>query len=179
MLPIHVPSKELWDPKTNEFKIVEECELHLEHSLASISEWESKWKVAFLTSDEKTSEQVYDYIKCMTLDKDVDPLVYSCLTKENVEQIGSYINDSMTATTFRDDNKKPSRKIVTSEVVYAWMVALRIPQEYQYWHFNRLMTLIRVCEIQQQPPKKMGKKATMSRNAALNAARKKRLGTTG
>ena len=178
MKKIIVPERELWNPREEVFEVFPETELDIEHSLVSVSEWESKWKKPFLVSDDRTEEQLFDYVRCMTLNK-VDPRVYSYLTKENIEDISNYINDPMTATTFREDSRKPSRKIVTSEVIYGWMVALQIPQEYQYWHLNRLMTLIRVCEIQQQPPKKMGKKQTMRSNSALNAARKKRLGTTG
>lgn len=155
------------------------ADISLEHSLYSISKWEAKWHQPFLSKEEKTREQIIDYIKFMSVNDDVTDEIISKLKQEHINEIVEYIDDPQTATTFREDNKHPSRKIITNEVIYAWMVALRIPAEYQYWHLNRLLTLIRVCEIQQSPPKKMGKKATMSRNAALNAARRKRLGTTG
>lgn len=177
MKKLHI-EEELWDPVTEEFTPFV-TDILLEHSLYSISKWEAKWHQPFLSKEEKTREQIIDYIKFMSVNDDVTDEIISKLKQEHINEIVEYINDPQTATTFREDNKHPSRKIITNEVIYAWMVALRIPAEYQYWHLNRLLTLIRVCEIQQSPPKKMGKKATMSRNAALNAARRKRLGTTG
>ena len=116
----------------------------------------------------------------MTITKNVNPSVYSRLTNENLEQINSYISDPMTATYFpKDETKKNSREVVTSELIYYWMIAMNVPPEYQKWHLNRLLSLIRVCEIKNAPPKKMGRKELMSRNAALNAARRKRLNTRG
>lgn len=181
MLRIVVPlSVEGWDEEKEEFVKAKEQVLQLEHSLVSISKWESKWCKPFLTADEKTEEEILDYIKCMTLTQNVDPDVYMHLTKENVEQINNYINAPMTATTFTDDKQKGrNREIVTSEVIYYWMTALQIPPEYQKWHLNRLMTLIRVCNIKNAPPKKMGKRDIMSQNARLNAARRQRLNTRG
>lgn len=174
---LHI-EEELWDPVAEEFTPFV-TDILLEHSLYSISKWEAKWHQPFLSKEEKTREQIIDYIKFMSVNDDVTDEIISKLKQEHINEIVEYINDPQTATTFREDNKHPSRKIITNEVIYARMVDLRIPAEYQYWHLNRLLTLIRVCEIQRSPPKKMGKKATMSRNAALNAARRKRLGTTG
>ena len=181
MLRLIVPlSVEGWDEEKEEFVQAKEQVLQLEHSLVSISKWESKWCKPFLSADSKTDEEVLDYIRCMTLTEDVDPEVYKHLTRENVEQINSYINAPMTATTFTDEKRKGgSREIVTSEVIYYWMTALQIPPEYQSWHLNRLMTLIRVCNIKNAPPKKMGKRDIMSQNARLNAARKQKFNTRG
>ena len=121
-----------------------------------------------------------DYIKCMTITQNVDPDVYNHLTAKNIEDINNYIYAPMTATTFSDDkNGKSNREIITSELVYYWMVALQIPFECQKWHLNRLLTLIRICNVKNQPPKKMSKRDVMSRNAALNAARRKQLNTSG
>lgn len=177
MLPLHIEVEE-WDPVTEEFKpfVTDIC---LEHSLYSISKWEAKWHQPFLSKDQKTRDQIVDYIRFMSVQGDISDEIIGKLNQEYIDKIVNYIEDSQTATTFREDNKRHSNKIITSEVIYSWMVALRIPAEYQYWHLNRLLTLIRVCEINQTPPKKMGKRATMSRNAALNAARRKRLGSSG
>ena len=154
--------------------------LQLEHSLVSLSKWESKWKKAFLSGKDKSYEETLDYIKCMTITKNVNPSVYSRLSSKNLEQINSYISDPMTATYFpKDETKENSREVVTSELIYYWMIAMNVPPEYQKWHLNRLLSLIRVCEIKNAPPKKMGRKELMSRNAALNAARRKRLNTRG
>ena len=181
MLPIIVPlTPEEWDEKTEEFIAPKTQTLLLEHSLVSLSKWESKWCKPFLSSSDKTNEETLDYIKCMTITQNVDPDVYNHLTHENISQIDQYIYAPMTATTFREDKtKRVNNQIITSELVYSWMVALNIPFECQKWHLNRLLTLIRVCEVNMQPPKKMSKRDVMSRNAALNAARRKQFNTNG
>ena len=180
MLQITIPAGEQWDEINQVFINTKEQTLQLEHSLVSLSKWESKWCKAFLTKNEKTDEETIDYIKCMTITQNVDPNAYNCLTKENVEQIKKYIEAPMTATYFSEEhNGKSSREQVTSELIYYWMIALNIPMECQKWHLNRLLTLIRVCNIKNQPPKKMSKRAIMSRNTALNAARRKQLNTRG
>jgi len=142
---------------------------------------ESKWCKPFLTNQEKTDEESVDYIRCMTINKDVSPDVYDRLSPENLKEIYEYIYAPMTATTFRNDpTRKPGPKeIITSELVYYWMVALQIPFECQTWHLNRLITLIGVCEVKNQPDKKMSKSDIMKRNAALNAANRKRFNSKG
>ena len=181
MLQIVVPiSPEGWDEKKQEFVEPKTVKLRLEHSLVSLSKWESKWCKPFLSDDEKTPEETIDYIKCMTLTQNVDPDVYNHLTQDNIKEIMDYINAPMTATTFREDKAKGrNREVVTSELVYYWMVAMNIPFECQKWHLNRLMTLIRVASIKNEPQKKMSKGDTMRRNAELNAARKARMNTRG
>jgi hypothetical protein len=180
MLRITIPAVEQWDERKQEFVTTTEQTLQLEHSLVSLSKWESKWCKAFLTKQEKTFEETLDYIKCMTITQNVNPEVYNYLTNENIEEINKYIEAPMTATYFSDDKTvKPSREQITAELIYYWMIALNIPFECQKWHLNRLLTLIKVCSIKNQPPKKRSRKEIMSRNAALNAARRKRLNTKG
>ena len=180
MLQITIPAVELWDERKQEFVTTKEQTLSLEHSLVSISKWESKWCKPFLTKQEKTFEETLDYIKCMTLTQNVDPEVYNYLTNENIKEINEYIGAPMTATYFSDEKtSKTSREQVTAELIYYWMIAFNIPFECQKWHLNRLLTLIKVCNIKNQPPKKRSKKDIMSRNAALNAARRKQLNTKG
>lgn len=182
MLIITVPSQELWDEEKQEFITVKEQELRLEHSLVSIAKWESKWHKVFLDDKyDKTEEETIDYIRCMTLTQNVDPLVYYCLTSDNMRSINAYIEDPMTATFINDmgHESKHSREPVTSELIYYWMITLGVPFECQKWHINRLIMLIRVCGHKQQTPKKMSKRELMARNARLNAARRKKLGTTG
>lgn len=180
MLEIKIPATEQWDELKQEFVYTKEQTLRLEHSLVSLSKWESKWCKPFLSKQDKTTEEIIDYIKCMNTTQNVDPNIFRCLSNDNMLSIKQYIEAPMTATTFaKDTNKKPNREIVTSELIYYWMIALNIPFECQKWHLNRLLTLIQVCNIKNQPPKKMSKKDIMSRNAALNAARRQQLNTKG
>lgn len=180
MLQVIIPEKEYWDEKTNEFVYTKETVLHLEHSLVSLAKWESKWKKPFISKESKTSDETMDYIKCMTIDDNVDQNIYMSLTKDNYISINSYIEDSMTATTFtKDPMARPNRDIVTAEVLYYYMIAFNIPMECQYWHLNRLLTLIHVCDLKNRPTKKQSMKERMTTNAALNAARRKQYNTTG
>ena len=181
MLRILVPlGVEQWDEKTEEFIQPDYFTLELEHSLVALSKWESKWQKPFLSKQDKTIAETMDYIKCMTVTENVDPCIYDLLTSNNISEVMKYIGDPMTATTISDDKSaKPNREIVTAEIIYHWMIAFQIPFECQHWHLNRLLTLIRVCSIKNQPPKKMNKRDVMSRNAALNAARRKQLNTRG
>ena len=179
MLQITIPAmNDLWDERNQQFLSIKETTIQLEHSLLSISKWESKWNKSFINTKDKTEEELMDYIKCMTITKNVDPNVYVCLTAENIQEIVNYINAPMTATTIRDTGKS-NHEIVTSELIYYWMISLNIPVEFEKWHLNRLITLIRVCSIKNQPAKKMSRGEIMQRNAALNAARKKRWNTKG
>lgn len=181
MLEITIPAEEIWNEAKEEFVVTrKEQTLRLEHSLVSLSKWESKWCKPFLSVKEKTPEEDLYYIKCMVVTPNVDPKIYDCLTREHIKQINDYINAPMTATTFSDaKNGKAGKEVLTAEVIYYYMIALNIPSEYQKWHLNRLLTLIKVCNIKNQPAKKMSKRDIMSRNAALNAARRKQLGTKG
>lgn len=179
MLRITIPARELWDPIKEEFIYTKECSISLEHSLLSISKWESKWTISFLNNKKMTNEQLIDYIKCMTLTQNVDPMVYSGLTNQNLKEIDDYINAPMTATKITNQKKSHSREIITSELIYYWMVALQIPFECQKWHINRLLALIEVCNIKNTPTKKMSKRDIMARNKSLNAARRKAHNTRG
>lgn len=175
-----VLSPEGWDEEKEEFIEPKTVILKLEHSLISLSKWESKWCKPFLSQKELTTEETLDYIRFMTISPNVSPDVYAHLTKENVDEIVNYIKAPMTATTIRENKQsKVSNEIVTSELIYHWMIELQIPFECQKWHLNRLIMLIKVRSIKLSPSKKMTKKEVMSRNAALNAARKKKLNTKG
>ena len=178
MLNIVIPDQEFFNEETQEFFTLKGQTLQLEHSLVSLSKWESKWNKPFLSKNEKTLKETIDYIRCMTITQNVKPYIYDMLTNENILDINKYIDSPMTATTFNVNNT-PSREIVTSEIIYYWMISLNIPLECQKWHLNRLLTLIRVCNLKNAPSKKMSKKEIMSRNAALNAARRKKLNTKG
>lgn len=181
MLQLIVPiSPEGWDEEKQMFIEPKKQVLQLEHSLLSVSKWESKWCKAFLSKKDKTPEETLDYVKCMTITQNVDPDVYSHLTNANIAQINKYIESPMTATTFSNEqNGRGGREVITAELIYYWMIALQIPFECQKWHLNRLMTLIKVCNIKNQPPKKMSRREATSRNARLNAARRQQLNTRG
>ena len=179
MLTIVIPGLEYFNEETEEFTYYEDMEVQLEHSLVSISKWESKWCKPFLDRKDKTMEEIIDYIKCMVVGGPIDFAVFDRLTESNLIEINDYIGRPMTASTFSDENKSVGREIITSAIIYYWMVSYNIPFECQYWHLNRLLTLIKVCNIKNNPPKKMSQKEIMARNKALNEARKKQFDTRG
>ena len=180
MLVIVAGKEEFFDDKKQEFVESEGFLLRLEHSLVSLSKWESKYQRAFLHDGEKTTEETMDYVGFMILD-DVNPLVVNQLTNENLTQINAYVESPQTATTFNSlFEEKPQRKeVITSELIYYWMVAHNIPFECQHWHLNRLLTLIRVCNVKNASPKKMNKAERARQMAEINARRRAELGTSG
>lgn len=187
MLTITIPKSRLWDAKEEAFINIKEQTLSLEHSLVSISKWEAKWHKPFISDEKKTQEQTLDYIKYMTLTQHVDNNVYNALTKENFEEITAYIENKMTATWFSEPKNTPQvpgkKEIITSELIYYWMIALEIPFECQKWHLNRLLTLIKVCNAKAKAANgkksSVNKREILANNAELNAARRKKLGTSG
>lgn len=183
MLKLVIPPADMWDEAKQEFIYVKGGVLTLEHSLVSVAKWESMYCKPFLDpyKKSKTAEETLDYIRCMTLTQNVDPLVYSLLTAQHFKQINEYIDAPMTATTFgkEQDNKPVSRKVITAEIIYYYMTALNIPFKCQKWHLNRLLTLIKVCSIKNQPPKKNSRKGLSNKYAALNKANRKRFNSKG
>ena len=180
MLKITIPEQELWDEAKEEFVKTKSVNLQLEHSLVSLSKWEAKWHKPFLGKGDKTVEETIDYIRCMTITQNVDPSAYRFIDNDIVQQVSDYIADPMTATWFSKEEKgPPSREVVTAEIVYYWMVTFHIPFECQKWHLNRLLTLIRVRNAKNTPPKKLNRKQLAKRNTALNAARRKALNSKG
>ena len=187
MLELWVPPvhKELYNEYRNEFRYIDfdGQKLILEHSLVSISKWESKWHKCFLESKDMTEEEVKDYIRCMTVNQGVKPDTYDNLTNANVKAINEYINDSHSATVINQRHTpgagRKNKDTLTSEVIYSYMVQLEIPWECQKWHINRLLTLINILNIKNQPPKKMSQRELVSRNASLNKARRAASGSMG
>lgn len=180
MLSIIIPAFECFDEKTNTFLNFPDTPIQLEHSLVSISKWEEKWHKPFLDKKPKTVQESIDYIRCMTLSKNVDPNVFIGITDENIDQINAYMEDPMTATWFNQkDKEKPSREVITAEIIYYWMIAMNIPPEYQKWHINKLLTLIRVCNIKNAPPKKTNRADSLAERRALNEARKAKMHSKG
>jgi hypothetical protein len=179
-ITVKIQGKDLYDPQTNRFITVKDTTLVLEHSLLSLAKWEAKWHKPYLSTNEKTQEEFIDYLRCMCLTQNYNPNVFYALDAENAKAIADYIADPQTATTFHNKDKKPSREIVTNEIIYYWMTQLNIPFDpCQKWHLNRLFTLIQVASIKSQPPKKMGRKEAAQQRAALNAARKAKYNTRG
>ena len=181
MLTRTVPAMEIFIEETNEFRQTSPQTLTLEHSLISLSKWESKWHKPFLSRGERTEAETLDYIRCMTVTKNVDPIAYGAITPEQIRQIREYIDDSMTATKFWDSGKgwKASRETITSEIIYYWMVKLQIPFECEKWHLNRLLMLIEVCNRKDGPAKKMSKREISQMYISINAQRRKKFGTRG
>lgn len=180
MLKLTIPPIDLFDEIKQEFIASKSYELHLEHSLVSLSKWESKWQKPFLTSKDKTNEETIDYIRCMTISQNIDPSAYKFIRQNEIDTISSYIDAPMTATTFsKTDEKKTNSEIITAEIIYYWMIAFNVPFECQKWHLNRLLTLINVCSIKNQPKKKIGKRQAANKQRALNEARKTKYNTTG
>lgn len=181
MLTINVTVvPERFDEENEEFVPPVTVELQMEHSLVSISEWESKWCKPFVSNPNMTDEETFDYIRFMTRTPNVPIEVFNCLSQENIKQIKEYIEAPMTATTFSEErNKKGGREIITSELIYYWMIALQIPVEFEHWHLNRLLTLIRVCNVKNAPPKKRSKNDIAREQAMLNAQRRAKLKSKG
>ena len=179
MLTIVIPGLEYFNEETQEFMYYNDIVVQLEHSLVSISKWESKWGKPFLDGKDKTMDEIVDYIKCMVIGDEIDFSIFERLTESNLIEINDYIGRPMTATTFRDEPKAGGRETITSEIIYYWMVSYNIPFECQYWHLNRLLTLVKVCNIKNNPPKKMSQQEILARNKALNDARRKEFNTRG
>lgn len=185
MLTIYVYPNEAYLESKEEFVSLKKKQvLHLEHSLASIQLWESKWHKPFLGGkEEKSYEEIIDYIRCMTLNKEeVDEKAYLFIGDENLKTITSYLTDPMTATTFTDFEKKNdplNKRAVTSELIYYYMIALNIPSEYRFWHISQLITLIRVINVKNTPKKKRSRRDILAQYDRLNEERKKKFNTRG
>ena len=181
MLELTIKSGEIWDERNEVFITVKkDIKIRMEHSLLSVSKWEAKWKKPFFSKDKMSMEQTIDYAKCMTLTQNVPDSYYALLTGPDIKKIEDYISDPMTATTIKDHNKgKSNSEILTSELIYYYMISLGIPFECEKWHMNRLLMLIRVCSVKMAPPKKMSRNEIYAQNRSLNAARRKMLHSKG
>lgn len=180
MLRIIVPGTELFDQETSTFTTIGDRLIELEHSLLSLSKWESKFQKPFLSSTAKTTEEVFEYIKFMILTDPIPDEVFTNLTETNLEAIQEYIESKQSATTFREMKQSRGRsETITSELIYYWMVTYQIPFECEAWHLNRLFSLIRICGIKNSKPKKMSQTELREYNRKLNSERRSALGSSG
>lgn len=179
MFKLIIPPIELFDEESQEFVEIKEVELQLEHSLVSLSKWESKWCKPFLTKDDKTPEETIDYIRMMTITQNVDPKVYNRINQKLLNEVITYIEAPMTATKLPKSHGGPNKEVITSEIIYYWMISFQIPFECQKWHLNRLLTLIDVCNIKNAPNRKLSKGEIFRRNRELNAIRRAKANTSG
>lgn len=179
MLTIHIPGTEFYDEVSEEFTTTEPVTLELEHSLVSVSKWESRYCKPFLSQDARTSEETINYVRDMTLTHGVDPMVYLAIPDPVLAEIGAYISSPQSATTITEVGVKPTRQVITSELIYYWMVALTIPFECENWHINRLLMLIRVCNAKNSTKDKVNRADLLARNRRLNEERKALYGTNG
>ena len=179
-ITIHIPAVSSFDPLRNRFIETKETTLTFEHSLISISKWESKWHKPFLSTVKKSEEESIDYYRCMCLTKDFDPNIFYAMSADNVKAIADYIANPMTAKKFKQKDTKGSNEVITSDLIYFWMSNFSIPFiPCEKWHLNRLMTLIHIASIKNSPKKKMGKQEAANQRAALNAQRKAKYHTRG
>lgn len=188
MLTIIVPPFDAWDNEKQEFVPLKPSQtLHLEHSLVSIKKWESKWHKPFLSKDPLTNVELLDYIRCMTITQNVSDEVYSRLSVNNIKEIQAYMDDPHTATWFgtKGGPKKTTGfgggRVVTAELIYYWMISYSIPVEFQKWHLNELMTLIKIFNEENKPKgkQKVNQSEAAIERARLNAERKAAMHTSG
>jgi hypothetical protein len=180
MLVVTVGATDVYDEESDTFGSQGGEELQLEHSLVSLSKWESMYEKPFLGADDKTPEEIFSYVECMALGENPRGEILHRLSEKNFQEINSYIDRKMTATWFSDAPGAPqSREVITSELIYYWMTVFNIPFECQHWHLNRLFTLIRICNVKQAKPQKMSRAETARRNRELNSQRKAQLGSKG
>jgi hypothetical protein len=179
VLIIHVPiGDETFDEETKKFDR-KTFELGLEHSLVSLSKWESFFEKPFLSTEDKTNEEVYWYVRAMTMTSNVPEEVFENLTPENFADIDKYVNAKMSATWFNGGSNRRSVQTITSELIYSWMIDLNIWMECENWHLARLFVLIRVCGQRNAPQKKMSRNEILQKQRELNAQRRAKLGTSG
>lgn len=180
MLTITVPLSESFDEETSEFVVTTSFDLEFEHSLVTLSKWESVYEKPFLSKDEKSVEETFFYIHdCMLQTKNPPGEILQKLSQKHYDEIKAYMVAKRGAEWFRDEKRPGVHQTITSKVIYAWMVNLRIPFEAQHWHLNELLTLVRVCNEQKTPPRKMSRTDAMRQQASLNAQRRQQLGTRG
>lgn len=180
MLKIIIEDEELYDEESNTFQTTERFEFEVEHSLLSLSKWEANYKKPFLSSGKLSTEEIFQYVMYMILTPNVTEKIVNDSSTKIFSEVNDYINSSQSATTFGEmPQKRGPGEVITSELIYYWMVAFNIPFECEKWHLNRLFSLIRICNIKNSKPEKVSRHEAAMRNRALNEKRKAELNTTG
>ena len=181
MLTITIQGEELWDDEAEIFRYSDSTVLELEHSLVALSKWEGKFHKLFLTSDEKTEEEMAGYIMAMVVTPGVDESVLNLLTEEHIKAIDAYINDPMTGTTFSNLAEERSRnpERISSELIFLWMNQYQIDKDCETWHLNRLFTLIRVHYAKSQKPKRVPQHVQAKTMAEINEERRRKYNSNG
>lgn len=178
MLEIELEELEAWDDKKQEFVVLKNEVVCLEHSLKSISEWEAKWKVPFLDTTPRTKQMILDYVSCMVV-SEVPKGFLERLKTRDFSRIQEYIDDSRTASWISSEDNTNDGSKVTSELIYYWMVTAGIPFSAEEWHLNRLMMLIKIYGEKNKPEKKRSREDILERNRELNEKRRREMGTNG
>jgi hypothetical protein len=176
---IHIQTGEMFNEETNEFIPIDGGTITLEHSLIAIRDWEAKYHTNFIGNKNLTSEQLADYIRCMCIENPEDANKIEYITAEQMNEIAEYMEDKMTAQQFRSKGK-PNRDTITAEKIYGWMIMNQMPiAEFEHWHINRLLVLLRVCANNNAPPKQMSQKEIMAENAKINAMNRAKFKSKG
>jgi len=180
MLKLIIPQEESFDEATNRFVVTKATILEFEHSLASLSKWESTFERPFLSNDKKSSEEVIAYVEMMLLTPDVSVETLESLTQVHYDKINQYISSKQTATTINEVRKGGrGGEVITAEIIYYWMVSMGIPFECQYWHLNRLLMLIKVINRKNEPSRKLGRNEAARKQRELNEQRRAQFNTRG
>jgi hypothetical protein len=181
MLTLTIGGTEVFNEEDQTFSVVDSTVLQLEHSLLSLSKWESKTLKPFLSTDKKTPRELELYVEAMIITSDFEPDIVRRFSQKDLDAVNAYINSSESATTFGNMPETKGRgEIVTSELIYYWMVMFNIPfHPCETWHLNRLLALIRIANIKNSKSKKMSRHELVARNRALNEERRAKLNTRG
>lgn len=180
MITIHFEEMEYYDEQLNRFYTLPPKVVNFEYSLAAVAEWEAIWKIPLLNTELGVDSDMFlSLAMCMSDDREL--LEYYLDDTEKAE-LHKYLSDSQTATTInssQNGNTTGRGKVYTAEEIYALMFMNGIPIEWESRNLNRLLVILRIISIYQNPPKKMSQQDVMKQNARLNRERKNKYKTKG
>jgi hypothetical protein len=158
----------------------QEVVLKFEHSLLSLSKWESRTKRPFYTRDQKTPTELLEYFRDMLVSPEDDPDLVYLLDPKQMDELGTYINAQLTASSVPREDPKYNGEQTTSELIYYWLSQLKIPfHPTETWHLSRTLMLVQIASFKQQPPKKRPVTDTLAKWAKMNDERRQRFNTSG